>query len=145
MKILILCTGNSCRSQTAAAFLRSFDNELEVYSDGTRPAPAIHPRAVMVMQEAGIDIRNARTHSIEEYLSQAFDYVITVCDGAKETCPVFLGKVKKRLHMGFRDPADAQGSEIDVLNTFRLVRDQIRSQFYELYQTMKRESINDQH
>ncbi len=127
--ILILCTGNSCRSQMAEGFLRSFSQGFEVFSAGTRPAPAVHPFAVSVMREAGIDISSHRPKLVDEFLSQQFDYVITVCDGARESCPVFTGKVKHRLHIGFDDPAAATGSDEEVLAVFRRVRDEIGERF----------------
>jgi arsenate reductase len=129
MKILILCTGNSCRSQIAEAFLKSFNKNIEVYSAGTNPTENVNPYAKKVMQEIGIDISKNSTKNVSEYLSQEFDYVITVCDGAKETCPLFIGKVKNRLHMGFEDPADAKGNENEILNVFRKVRNQIKEEF----------------
>ena len=129
MKILVLCTGNSCRSQMAEAFLKSFDGNLEVYSAGTNPASIVHPKAVQVMREVGIDISANKTKTVQQFLSQSFDYVITVCDNAKETCPFFTGKVDHRLHMGFEDPAEATGTEEEILLVFRKVRDQIRKEF----------------
>ena len=96
MKILILCTGNSCRSQMAEGFLKSFDNSLEVFSAGTKPAEDVNPNAIFVMKEKNIDISGNYPENVEKYLNDSFDYVITVCDNAKETCPVFLGKVKER-------------------------------------------------
>jgi arsenate reductase len=132
-KILILCTGNSCRSQMAEGFLKSFDNNLEVYSAGTKPAEKVNPFAIKAMKESGIDISGGTTENVDKYLDQSFDYVITVCDNAKETCPVFSGKVKRRLHIGFDDPADANGTEEEVMPVYRRVRDEIRRDFYELY------------
>lgn len=132
-KILILCTGNSCRSQMAEGFLKSFDSNLEVYSAGTNPAEKINPKAVQVMKEIGIDISNGFPENVEKYINQSFDYVITVCDNAKETCPVFIGKVGKQLHIGFEDPAEATGTEEEILAVFRKVRDEIKKEFYEFY------------
>ena len=105
-RILILCTGNSCRSQMAAAFMKSFDRNLEVYSAGTNPAARVSSRAIQVMNETGIDISSERPKSVDQFLGESFDYVITVCDNAKETCPVFIGNVSNRLHIGFDDPAE---------------------------------------
>ncbi|MCK5637909.1 MAG: arsenate reductase ArsC, partial [Flavobacteriaceae bacterium] len=105
MKILILCTGNSCRSQMAEGFLKSFNNDLEVFSAGTEPSNQVHPKAVEVMHEVGVDLTENRPESVDKYLDQEFDYVITVCGGAKESCPTFIGNVKNRLHIGFDDPA----------------------------------------
>jgi arsenate reductase len=133
MKILILCTGNSCRSQMAQGFLQSFDKNLEVYSAGTKPASHISSKAVKVMSEAGIDISKSIPSSVELFMTAKWDYVITVCDNAKETCPVFSGKVKNRLHLGFEDPSDVKGSEEFVLSEFRRIRDLIKSEFYKLY------------
>lgn len=132
-RILILCTGNSCRSQMAEGFLKSFDKNLEVFSAGTKPAEKVNPFAVKAMQEIGIDISNGVSENVDKYLSQSFDYVITVCDNAKETCPVFIGNVKHQLHIGFDDPADAVGSEEEVMPVYRRVRDEIKNDFYEFY------------
>ena len=133
MRILILCTGNSCRSQMAEGFLGSIDPRLEVFSAGTNPAPAVNPFAVAVMKEAGIDISQNRPKSVDLFLDEPFDFVITVCGGAKETCPAFMGNVKNRLHIGFDDPADAVGSAEEVIPVFRKVRDEIRSGFNSFY------------
>jgi arsenate reductase len=135
-KILILCTGNSCRSQMAEGFLKSFDPELEVYSAGTRPSVHVHPKAVQVMAEDGIDISEGKPENVDTYLDQSFDAVITVCDNAKETCPMFLGDVREQLHIGFEDPAKAVGTEDEILNEFRRIRDEIRKDFYQFYQQM---------
>ncbi|HPG41749.1 MAG TPA: arsenate reductase ArsC [bacterium] len=133
-KILVLCTGNSCRSQMAEGFLKSFDTELTVYSAGTNPSAQVHPKAIQVMREAGIDISKAAPKNVDQFLGQSFDYVITVCDHAKETCPVFMGAVKNRLHIGFADPAEAQGSEAEILAEFRRVRDEIKKEFKTFYE-----------
>ncbi|MDZ7741108.1 MAG: arsenate reductase ArsC [Bacteroidota bacterium] len=133
MKILILCTGNSCRSQMAEGFLKSFDPELEVFSAGTEPAGKVHPKAIQVMQELDIDLSRNKPQQVEDFLNESFDYVITVCDDANESCPAFFGKVKNRLHIGFEDPAKAEGTEEEVLLVFRKVRDQIKDKFYEFY------------
>lgn len=132
-KILILCTGNSCRSQMAEGFLKSFDSELEVYSAGTKPAEKVNPKAIQVMKEVGIDISNNYPKDVAQFLNEPFDYVITVCDNAKETCPVFIGKVGKQLHIGFEDPAEAKGTEEEILSIFRKVRDEIKRDFYKFY------------
>jgi arsenate reductase len=132
-KILILCTGNSCRSQMAEGFLKSFDSELEVFSAGTKPSNQVHPKAIQVMNELGIDLsKNYPKHS-DQFINDELDYVITVCDNAKETCPVFLGKVGKQLHIGFEDPADATGTDEEVLSVFRRIRDEIKNDFYKFY------------
>lgn len=133
VRILILCTGNSCRSQMAEGFLKSFDENLEVYSAGTKPAEKVNPFAIKAMKEVGIDISNGAADDVDKYLSQSFDYVITVCDNAKETCPVFMGNVKRRLHIGFDDPADAVGTEEEVMPVYRRVRDEIKRDFYKFY------------
>lgn len=133
MKILILCTGNSCRSQMAQGFLQSFDENISVRSAGTFPAEKINPIAVNVMAEAGIDINNNRPRSVDDFLNEEWDYVITVCDEANESCPFFIGKVKHRLHFGFTDPSKAIGSEDFIMNEFHRVRDQIRETFYDFY------------
>jgi arsenate reductase len=132
-KILILCTGNSCRSQMAEGFMKSFDKNLEVFSAGTKPADRVNPFAVKAMSEIGIDISKGVAENVDKYLSQSFDYVITVCDNAKETCPVFIGNVKHRLHIGFDDPADAVGSEEEVMPVYRKVRDEIKKDFFNFY------------
>ncbi|MCD6376347.1 MAG: arsenate reductase ArsC [Caldisericaceae bacterium] len=132
-KILILCTGNSCRSQMAEGFLKSFDSALEVYSAGTAPSDQIHPKAVQVMQEVGIDLSKNYPKNVDQFLDMPFDYVITVCDHAKETCPVFTGQVKHRLHIGFEDPAEAIGTEEEILSVFRRVRDEIKDAFQQFY------------
>ena len=133
MKILILCTGNSCRSQMAQGFLKSFDNKIEVHSAGTFPATKVNQRAIGVMAEVGIDISKNAPKSVDEFLNDKWDYVITVCDDAKETCPVFLGKVKHRLHIGFDDPTLAIGTEEFIMSEFRKVRDLIRMEFRNFY------------
>lgn len=135
-KILILCIGNSCRSQMAEGFLKSFDSALQVHSAGTKPADQIHPKAVQVMQEVGIDIRAQSPQNVETFLEKSFDYVVTVCDHARETCPIFSGDVKHRVHIGFDDPAEATGTEQDVLNVFRRVRDEIKHKFEDFYNTI---------
>jgi arsenate reductase len=113
----------------AEGFLRSFDPSLEVRSAGTRPAPHVHPLAIRVMREAGIDIASHVPKSVDRFIGEPFDYVITVCDNAKETCPVFTGRVVHRLHMGFDDPSDARGTDEEVLKEFRRVRDEIGAAF----------------
>jgi len=117
----------------AEGFLKSFDKNLEVYSAGTKPAEKVNPFAVKAMKEIGIDISKGIAENVDKYLSQSFDYVITVCDNAKETCPVFMGAVKHRLHIGFDDPADAVGSDEEVMPVYHRVRDEIKRDFYEFY------------
>ncbi len=133
MKILIICTGNTCRSQMAEGFLKSFDKKLKVYSAGTAAEEKVNPKAVKVMWELGIDIAGNIPESIDLYTHGSFDYVITVCDSAKVICPVFTGDVKHRVHVGFEDPASARGSEEEVLSVYRKVRDQIKEKIYEFY------------
>ena len=133
MKILILCTGNSCRSQMAEGFLKSFDSRLEVFSAGTHPALRANPNAVMVMKESGIDISANIPKKVDLFLAEPFDYVITVCGGANENCPAFTGHVKNRLHIGFDDPADAQGTADVVMPVYRRVRDEIKEGFGRFY------------
>jgi len=133
MKILILCTGNSCRSQMAQGFLKSFDDKIEVESAGTQPTLKVNPNAVKVMGETGIDISKNSPKSVDEFLNNEWDYVITVCDDAKETCPVFLGKVKHRMHFGFEDPSNASGSEEFIMSEFRRIRDEIKTTFFRFY------------
>ena len=133
MKILILCTGNSCRSQMAEGFLKEFDKNLEVFSAGTNPSNEVHPKAIAIMHEVGIDLTENKPESVEEYLNQTFDYVITVCGGAKESCPNFIGEVKNKLHIGFDDPADAVGTEEEITNEFRKIRKEIEHDFFVFY------------
>lgn len=133
MKVLILCTGNSCRSQMAHGFLQSFDNKLDVFSAGTKPAEKVNPMAVKVMDEMGIDIAHHIPKSVDLYIGQEWDYVITVCGGAKESCPVFSGKVGKRLHIGFDDPSEATGTPEYISSEFHRVRDEIKARFYDFY------------
>src|SRR4030066_2594465 len=126
MKILILCTGNSCRSQMAHGFLQSFDRNIEVHSAGTEPAKQINQKAVKVMQEIGIDISHHTPKMVDQYLNDEWDYVITVCDSDNETCPAFFGKVKNRLHIGFEDPSHATGSDEFIYSEFHRVRNEIK-------------------
>ena len=133
MKVLILCTGNSCRSQMAHGFLQSFDGNITVCSAGTNPSQKVNEKAIAVMKEVGIDIGHNKPKSVEMYLDEVWDYVITVCDDANETCPVFIGKVKHRLHMGFQDPSHAIGTDEFIWREFRRVRDEIKEAFYKLY------------
>jgi arsenate reductase len=125
-RVLILCTGNSARSQMAERLLRHDAGEqFDVESAGTKPN-LVRPEAVAVMQEIGIDIRGHRSKHVDEFGAQQFDYVITVCDNARETCPVYFGKAQK-LHHNFEDPAALTGSEEQKLALFRRVRDELRS------------------
>ena len=117
----------------AEGFLKSLNPNLEVYSAGTKPADKVNPFAVKAMSEIGIDISNGLAEDVEKYINQSFDYVITVCDNAKEVCPVFNGEVNQKLHIPFEDPADATGTKKEVLTVYRKVRDEIKEQFSEFY------------
>ncbi len=134
MKVLILCTGNSCRSQMAHGFMESFDERLEVASAGTEPSGKLNHKAVEVMKEIGIDISHHTSDSVDLYMNEAWDYVITVCDDANEKCPVFLGSVKHRLHIGFDDPSHATGTLEFIQSEYFRVRDEIKEVFFKLYQ-----------
>ena len=133
MKILILCTGNSCRSQMAHGFMQSFDSRMQVESAGTKAAGKLNAGAVKAMAEIGIDISQHSSDQVEKYLNEEWDYVITVCGGANETCPAFMGKVKHRIHLGFDDPGHAVGTQEFIECEFQRVREQIREGFYNLY------------
>ena len=128
-RILILCTGNTCRSQMAEGILKHLDIHLEVFSAGTKAEQKVNPYAVKVMAEIGIDISQQQPKSVDLFLNETFDYVITVCDGANEICPVFTGKVTHRLHQGFVDPANATGTDEEKLIIYRKVRDEIYTHF----------------
>jgi len=125
-RVLILCTGNSARSQMAEGLLRhEAGDRFTVESAGTKPS-TVRPEAITVMKELGIDITSYRSKHVDEFAGQDFDYVLTVCDNAKESCPVFFGKAT-RLHHSFNDPAAVEGSEEKRLGVFREVRDELRS------------------
>ena len=127
--ILILCTGNSCRSHLAEGILRAAAGDLlDVRSAGSKPAGYVHPKAIEVMQEIGIDISAHTSKHMNEFLGGHVDIVVTVCGNADQACPVFPGQVK-RYHWGFEDPAHATGTEEEVLQEFRSVRDSIRLVF----------------
>jgi arsenate reductase len=132
-KILILCTGNSCRSQMAHGFLQSFDTSLTVCSAGTEASGKLNEKAVAAMKEIGIDISHHTSDSVDLYLNEEWDYVITVCGGANESCPAFFGKVKHRLHIGFDDPSHAVGTVEFINSEFIRVRDEIKTAFNKLY------------
>ena len=144
MKILILCTGNSCRSQMAHGFLQSYNKALNVFSAGTHPADTIQPLAIKVMSEKNVDISLNKPHNISEFIDESWDYVITVCGDANETCPVFFGDVKKRLHMGFEDPSKIEGSTEFIENEFRRVRDELNHAFYILYRDELKDILENQ-
>lgn len=116
--------------------MKSFDSSMEVFSAGTEPSDRVHPNAVKVMQEIGIDLTAHYPEKVNTYLDESFDYVITVCGHANENCPVFLGQVKQRLHIGFEDPAEARGTEEEVLSEFRRIRDEIREGFKAFYRAI---------
>jgi len=125
-KVLVLCTGNSCRSQICEAYLRHFaGDKAEVYSAGVE-THGLNPRAVATMKEEGIDISQHTSNNIDEYLNIDFDFVITVCDNAKERCPYFPTKAKK-FHQNFPDPSQSIGSEEEIMQQFRQVREMIKS------------------
>src|SRR5579871_4585881 len=127
--VLILCTGNSCRSHMAEGFLKAFAGDvLNVQSAGSKPAGYVHPLAIRAMKEVGIDISQHRSKSLQEFLDQQIETVITVCGHADQACPIFPGQVN-RYHWGFIDPAHALGSEEEVLKVFRQMRDEIRRVF----------------
>lgn len=124
-KILVLCTGNSCRSQIAEGYLKHFVNgKADVYSAGIE-THGVNPRAIATMKEDGIDISKHTSNNVNEYSTTEFDYVITVCDNAKENCPYFPAKIKI-LHHDFPDPAKAKGTETEIMNEFRKVREMIK-------------------
>ncbi|MFZ6008702.1 MAG: arsenate reductase ArsC [Bacteroidota bacterium] len=124
-KVLVLCTGNSCRSQMAHGYLQHFGGpDLEVYSAGIE-THGVNPRAIAVMKEDGIDISQHTSNNVNEYAGEEFDFVITVCDNAKENCPYFPSKVKT-FHYNFPDPAKAKGTGQEIMNAFRDVRDMIK-------------------
>ena len=136
-RILILCTGNSCRSQMAQGFLRSFDTGLTVCSAGIDPSEKVNDNAVKVMKEVGIDISSEYPKHVNSFLKEEWDYVVTVCGGAQEACPVFEGNVKHRLHIGFDDPAAVSGTAEYVVGEFRRIRDEIKTAFSKFYISIK--------
>ena len=132
--ILVLCTGNSCRSQIAEGYLKHFaGDKAVVYSAGIE-THGVNPRAIRTMQEDGIDISDQTSNHVDEYAAITFDYILTVCDHAKERCPVFPSSAKK-LHYNFPDPAKASGSEDEIIAAFRLVRNQIKAYCREFVDT----------
>jgi arsenate reductase len=123
-KVLFICTHNSARSQMAEAFLRIFyGDDFEASSAGTEPA-GVNPYAIRVMKEVGVDISKQRSKNVREYSNVRFDYVVTVCDQARESCPFFPGR--RIIHKGFEDPAQSKGTEEEILSAFRKVRDEIK-------------------
>ena len=143
MKILILCTGNSCRSQMAEGFLKSFDNRLEVSSAGTQASGKLSSRAVKVMKELDIDISGNTSDPVENYMNEYWDYVITVCKEANETCPAFFGNVQHRLHIGFDDPTKVEGSDEFVRTEFLRVRNEIKAAFMKFYIEELKPQLNE--
>src|SRR5574344_2687541 len=133
IKVLILCTGNSCRSQMAHGFLQSFDRDLIVRSAGTNAVGRLNDGAVRAMAEVGVDISHHISTPVAKYLDEEWDYVITVCGGTNESCPMFTGEVKHRLHIGFDDPSHAEGTQEFIDSEFRRVRDEIKNRFYGFY------------
>lgn len=117
----------------AEGFLKSFDKRLEVYSAGTKPEKDINPFTVKVMNEVGIDISKSKPKNVNQFINQSFDFVITVCDNAKEICPVFKGNVKNYLHIGFNDPAEATGTKEQILEIYKKIRDEIKLEFLNFY------------
>jgi arsenate reductase len=120
----------------AEGFLKSFDPELEVYSGGTSPSSEVHPKAIDVMGEIDIDISDGKPQHADDFVDMDFDYVITVCGDAKETCPVFIGNVKNHLHIGFEDPAKATGTEEEIYQEFRRIREEIKKDFSTFYKNI---------
>lgn len=133
IRVLILCTGNSCRSQMAHGFLKSFDSGITVCSAGTKAAGKLNANAVKAMAEVGIDISKHTSDPVEKYIKEKWDFVITVCGGANESCPTFIGNVKNRVHLGFDDPSHAEGTEEFIWSEFIRVRDEIKDVFYQFY------------
>jgi len=129
LKILVICTGNSARSQMAEGFLKYYKKEWEIYSAGTKPT-GLNPLAVEVMSEKEIDISGYKSKSIDLFLNKKFDYVITVCDNAKESCPIFPGNAKY-LHWSLKDPAATEGTKEEKLIVFRKTRDEIHDKILE--------------
>jgi len=117
----------------AEGFLKSFNSELVVFSAGTIPAEKVNPYSVIVMDEIGIDISSQFPQNVDEFVDQSFDYLITVCDNAKEVCPIFTGHVKHQLHIPFDDPADTTGTDEEILAVYRRVRDEIKKEFTQFY------------
>ena len=133
-RILVLCTGNRCRSQMAQGILQSLDPHLDVHSAGTKPASEVHPLGIKVMSEIGIDISTHYPKHIDRFLDQEWDFVITVCGGANESCPMFSGKVGKCIHIGFDDPDAFTGTDEEIIAEFRRVRDEIKLKMQEFCQ-----------
>ncbi len=133
MEILVLCTGNSGRSQMSEYIIKRLMPQAKVYSAGVKPAKKVNPLTIQVMEEAGYDLSEAFPKHTDNFVDMSFDYVITVCDHANETCPLFAGEVKNRLHVGFEDPDAALGSEEEKLVFFRKIRDQITAKMADIF------------
>ena len=131
MKILILCTGNSCRSQMADGILQDYYKNFNIYSAGTKPEK-VNPFAILVMNEININISKNKSNDAREYEHIDFDFVFTVCDNAKEICPIYP-KAKKLIHRSFLDPADAKGTEMEQLEVYREVRDELKKYFISFF------------
>ena len=135
-RVLVLCTGNSARSQMGEGLFRAEGGDaFEVFSAGTKPS-SVRPEAIAVMKEIGIDISEQRSKSVDEFVRQPFDVVLTVCDNARESCPVFPARTQT-IHWSFEDPAAVQGSEIERLAAFRRIRDQIHKRIREFMRGQK--------
>ena len=133
--VLVLCTGNSCRSQMAEGLINArLGDQFVAYSAGTKPSGYVHPKAIAAMAELGIDLSQNESKSTDLFKGQYFDHVITVCDSAKETCPVWLGNAGNKTHIGFYDPAEAVGTDEEVTAVFRQVRDEIADQILDFLQ-----------
>ena len=138
--VLILCTGNSCRSHLAEGLLRAHAGDLfEVHSAGSKPAGYVHPKAIQVMREIGLDLSGHSSKHMDDFLGRKVDVVITVCGNADQACPMFPGQMSRH-HYGFDDPAHAAGTEEEILSVFRRVRDEIRRVF-EAYADGRRDAL----
>ncbi len=139
-KVLVLCTGNSCRSQIAEGYLRHFaGGNAQIYSAGIE-THGVNPRAIKVMHESGIDISSHTSNNINEYMDIDFDFVITVCDNAKESCPYFPTKAKK-IHYNFPDPAKATGTEDEIMDRFKMVSEMIKSYCFDFVQENLKDEV----
>jgi arsenate reductase (thioredoxin) len=143
VSVLVLCTGNSARSQMAEGYLKALDPRLDVESAGTAPVERVNPFAVRAMAEVGIDLASHAPKDVRQFLERPFDFVVTVCGGAEESCPAFTGRVGRRVHIGFPDPAEAEGSAEEVMEAFRRVRDDIRERFGAWYEAEVKHSPAD--
>jgi len=140
MKVLFVCTGNSCRSQMAEGWARHLKGDIiEAYSAGVWPV-GVHPRAIKVMAEAGVDISDQTSKHVDEFLGTDFDFVVTLCDNARQQCPVFPGKAKL-IHKAFEDPVAVVGSEGQIMRAFRRTRDDIKAFIEKLPEFLKQQKI----